>query len=232
MDEPHSYDHFWPYNLVEDAQKTLNNSLRDKMMLTKIYPEWTGEKEGLNVIKTWSNIAAPRKLMFWYYTIFNEGKGTYNSQGQLRTRLQEAVSYDKDFFYTAQTFGNRKLSSINRFPPLDSHYHKYRTPTGIQALGQSMLALAYGCKGLFYETYYSYLSSAPVWGNYFAESLVGEYNDPVGFEKPRLRDFGLYDTIVSLGKRLKGPLGKLLPKLEFSGEETYIYDEWEWCACT
>jgi hypothetical protein len=90
-----------------------------------------------------------------------------------------------------------------------------------------MLALAYGCKGLFYETYYSYLSSAPVWGNYFAESLVGEYNDPVGFEKPRLRDFGLYDTIVSLGKRLKGPLGKLLPKLEFSGEESYIYDEWD-----
>jgi len=197
------------------------------MMLTKIYPEWTGEKEGLNVIKTWSNIAAPRKLMFWYYTIFNKGEGTYNSQGQLRTRLQEAVSYDKDFFYTAQTFGNRRLSSINRFPPLDSHYHKYRTPTGIQALGQSMLALAYGCKGLFYETYYSYLSSAPVWGNYFAESLVGEYNDPVGFEKPRLRDFGLYDTIVSLGKRLKGQLGNLLPKLEFSGEESYIYDEWD-----
>jgi len=26
MDEPHSYDHFWPYNLVEDAQKTLNNA--------------------------------------------------------------------------------------------------------------------------------------------------------------------------------------------------------------
>ena len=111
------------------------------------------------------------------------------------------------------------------FPPLDSHYYKYRTPTGSQALGQSILALAYGSKGIFYETYYSYISSAPGWGDYFAESLVGNNSDD--FDRPRSNDYGLYDTIVSLGKRLKGPLGNLLPKLEFSGEESYIYNTWQ-----
>jgi hypothetical protein len=213
--------------MVEDVQMTLNTPLRDKTMLTKIYPEWDGHKEGLNVIEKWAQIAKPRKLMFWYYTIFNSGEGTYISQLQLRTRLQEAVAHDKDFFYTAQTFGSRKLNYIGVVPPHDNHYFKYRTPTGNQVLGQSMLALAYGCKGLFYETYYSYKSDAPVWGNYFAESLVGENFDSLWYDKPRTNDYGLYDTIASLGKRLKGPLGNLLPKLEFSGEESYIYNEWD-----
>jgi len=224
MDEPHSYDHFIPYREVEAVQKNIDPFMKDKLMLTKIYPEWDGYKEGLNVIDTWAEVVKPRKLMFWYYTIFNVQEGTYISQLQLRDRLREAAYYDKDFFYTAQTFGTRKLQYMGVFPPLDSHYHKYRTPTGSQALGQSMLALAYGSKGIFYETYYSYISSAPGWGDYFAESLVGNNSDD--FDRPRSNDYGLYDTIVSLGKRLKGPLGNLLPKLEFCGEESYIYDEW------
>ncbi len=225
MDEPHSYDHFIPYREVEAVQKTIDPFMKDKLMLTKIYPEWDGYKEGLNVIDTWAEVVKPRKLMFWYYTIFNVQEGTYISQLQLRDRLREAANYDKDFFYTAQTFGTRKLQYMGVFPPLDSHYYKYRTPTGSQALGQSMLALAYGSKGIFYETYYSYISSAPGWGDYFAESLVGNNSDD--FDRPRSNDYGLYDTIVSLGKRLKGPLGNLLPKLEFSEEESYIYNNWQ-----
>jgi hypothetical protein len=225
MDEPHSYDHFIPYREVEAVQKTIDPFMKDKLMLTKIYPEWDGYKEGLNVIDTWAEVVKPRKLMFWYYTIFNVQEGTYISQLQLRDRLREAANYDKDFFYTAQTFGTRKLQYMGVFPPLDSHYYKYRTPTGSQALGQSMLALAYGSKGIFYETYYSYISSAPGWGDYFAESLVGNNSDD--FDRPRSNDYGLYDTIVSLGKRLKGPLGNLLPKLEFSEEESYIYNTWQ-----
>jgi hypothetical protein len=225
MDEPHSYDHYIPYREVEAVQKTMSLPIKDKLMLTKIYPEWDGYKEGINVIDKWAEVVEPRKLMFWYYTIFNVQEGTYISQLQLRDRLREAANYDKDFFYTAQTFGTRKLQYMGVFPPLDSHYHKYRTPTGSQALGQSMLALAYGSKGIFYETYYSYISSAPGWGDYFAESLVGNNSDD--FDRPRSNDYGLYDTIVSLGKRLKGPLGNLLPKLEFSEEESYIYNTWQ-----
>jgi hypothetical protein len=226
MDEPHSFDHYLPYQKVEAVQKTLNDSLKNKQMLTKIYPEWSGEKEGINIIDKWAEVAKPRKLMFWYYTIFNEQEGTYISQLQLRTRIQEAARYDKDFFYTAQTWGSKKKDYIGVVPPHDNHYLKYRTPAGNQVLGQSMLALAYGCKGLFYETYYSYLSRAGGWGDYFVEGLVGEHYD-YDYDKPRLNDFGLYDTIVSLGKRLKGPLGNLLPKLEFSGEDAYIFNEWD-----
>jgi hypothetical protein len=73
MDEPHSYDHYLPYQKVEAVQKTLNDSLKNKQMLTKIYPEWSGEKEGIKCYRqTWAEVAKPRKLMFWYYTIFNE----------------------------------------------------------------------------------------------------------------------------------------------------------------
>jgi len=226
MDEPHSFDHYLPYQKVEAVQKTLNDSLKNKQMLTKIYPEWSGEKEGINIIDKWAEVAKPRKLMFWYYTIFNEQEGTYISQLQLRTRIQEAARYDKDFFYTAQTWGSKNKDYIGVVPSKDYHYYKYRTPTGNQVLGQSMLALAYGCKGLFYETYYSYLSRADGWGDYFVEGLVGEHYD-YDYDKPRLNDFGLYDTIVSLGKRLKGPLGNLLAKMKFSGEESYIYDRWD-----
>ncbi len=227
MDEPHSYDHFIPYREVESVQKTLDPPMRDKLMLTKIYPEWSGYKEGLNVIDTWTDVVKPRKLMFWFYTIFNYPKGTYLSQLQLRPRLKEAAKYDKDFFFTAQTFGTRDTNYIGVIPPHDDHYFKYRTPTGSQVLGQSMLALAYGCKGILYETYYSDKSNSTDWGNYFAESLVGDNPDILHFDKPRTVDYGLYDTIASLGRRLKGPLGNLLPKLEFSGEEAYIFNKWE-----
>ncbi|MBK6682544.1 MAG: hypothetical protein IPG53_22365 [Ignavibacteriales bacterium] len=119
-------------------------------------------------------------------------------------------------FLYGTTFGTR----INTwgFPPLDSHYHKYT------ARHWASMLLAYGSTGIFYETYYSYISSARM-GDYFAESLVGNNSDD--FDRPRSNDYGLYDTIVSLGKRLKGCLGKLLIKLEFSEEESYIYNNWQ-----
>jgi hypothetical protein len=232
MDEPHSFDHFLPYKMVETVQKTLSGSLRDKMMLTKIYPEWSGEKEGKNVIRTWNSVVEPRKSMFWYYTIFNQDTSTISGQIQLRTRFEEMVDYSSDFFFTAQTFGQRNLRTMG-LPGENAHYYKYRTPTGREVLGQTMQALSYGCKGVFYETYYSYKSQDGIFvtpknpdGLYFAESLVGI--DTIQYNVPREYDYGLYDTIKSIGGRLRGPLGRTLSQLEIEkngdhGTATHIY---------
>ncbi len=232
MDEPHSYDHFLPYREVEAVQKTLSGLLWDKMMLTKIYPEWTGEKEGNNVIRTWNREVNPRKSMFWYYTIFNQDISTISGQIQLRTRFEEMVDDKTDFYFTAQTFGQRNLRTMG-LPGENAHYYKYRTPTGRELLGQTMQALSYGCKGVFYETYYSYKSEDGIFvtpknpdGLYFAESLVGI--DTIHYNVPRLYDYGLYDTIKSIGARLRGPLGRTLSQLEIEkngvhATATHIY---------
>jgi hypothetical protein len=110
------------------------SQFNNKFMLTKIYPEWSGEKEGLNVIRTWNNIVNPKKMMFWYYTVFNNNPGTILTHSQLRTRLQEVNEKYDDFYYTAQTFGARRLSSIGNPNPTNSDYHYYRTPTGSEVL--------------------------------------------------------------------------------------------------
>ncbi|MBK7267827.1 MAG: T9SS type A sorting domain-containing protein [Ignavibacteriales bacterium] len=219
LDEPHAYDRFHPYRLVESYMNSMSQ-FNNKFMLTKIYPEWSGEKEGLNVIRTWNNIVNPKKMMFWYYTVFNNNPGTILTHSQLRTRLQEVNEKYDDFYYTAQTFGARRLSSIGNPNPTNSDYHYYRTPTGSEVLGQTIQALAYGCKGIFYETYYSYKSWYTDWGEYFAEGLVGQ--NLIQHNVPRENDFGLYDTIKSIGKRLKGTLGKHLLQLQYTKNDACI----------
>ncbi|MBK8662422.1 MAG: hypothetical protein IPN18_11695 [Ignavibacteriales bacterium] len=210
----------------------MNISLSGKDMLTKIYPEWSGEKEGNNVIRTWNRVVNPKKSMFWYYTIFNQDTSTIGGQIQLRSRFEEMVDDKTDFYFTAQTFGQRNLRTMG-LPGENAHYYKYRTPTGREVLGQTMQALSYGCKGVFYETYYSYKSSDGIFstpgnqgGYYFAESLVGI--DTIQYNVPRVYDYGLYDTIKSIGARLRGPLGRTLSQLEIEkngvhGTATHIY---------
>ncbi len=215
MDEPHSYDHFLPYKKVEDVQRTLSNPLKDKMMLTKMYPEWNGEKEGLNVLDTWGKVVKPRKFMFWYYTIFKDDFKTQLMQHQLRERLIEAVRHDRDFFYTAQTWGNKKFDKPG--------YLYYKSPSGPEILGQTIMPLAFGCKGIFYETYYSYKSSNALWGGiYFVEGLVGK--DTLDYKTPRTIDGGLYDMVGRIGQRLKGGLGNTLFRLNYADWSAYIYN--------
>ncbi len=195
-------------------------------MLTKIYPEWNGTKEGNNVIRTWNSVVKPRKSMFWYYTIFNQDSSTISGQIQLRSRFEEMVDDKTDFYFTAQTFGQRNLQTMG-LPGENAHYYKYRTTTGREVLGQTMQALSYGCKGVFYETYYSYKSQDGIFvtpenpeGLYFAESLVGI--DIIQYNVPRVYDYGLYDTIKSIGARLRGPLGKTLSHLEIDRNSQYV----------
>jgi parallel beta-helix repeat protein len=219
LDEPHAYDRFHPYRIVESYMNNMSQ-FNNKFMLTKIYPEWPGEKEGLNVIRTWNKVVHPNKSMFWYYTVFNDNPGTILTHSQLRTRLQEVNEQYDDFYYTAQTFGARTLASIGNPNPTNADYYYYRTPTGSEALGQTTQALAYGCKGIFYETYYSYKSWYPGWGDYFAEGLVGQ--NLTLYNVPRENDFGLYDTIKSIGKRLKGTLGRHLLQLQYTKNDACI----------
>ncbi|GAB1349935.1 hypothetical protein MASR1M107_21490 [Ignavibacteriales bacterium] len=214
MDEPHSYDHFLPYKKVEDVQRTLSNPLRDKMMLTKMYPEFSGDKEGRNVLDTWGKVVKPRKFMFWYFTIFKDDFDTQLMQHQLRSRLIEAVRHDRDFFFTAQTWGSKMLDR--------NDYHYYKTPGGVEILGQSIMSLAFGCKGIFYETYYTYQSWHKDWKDYIVEGLVGV--NKYDYKTPRNDGFGLYDSIKSLGIRLKGVFGKTLFKLNYSDRSAYIYN--------
>ena len=214
MDEPHSYDHFLPYKIVEDVHSTLTNPLKDKVMLTKMYPEWNGEKEGLNVLDTWGKVVKPKKFMFWYYTIFNEDFDTQLMQHQLRDRLIEAVKHDRDFYFTAQTWGNKKLN--------DPEYLYYKSPSGAEILGQTIMPLAFGCKGIFYETYYTYISNNILWGgDYLVEGLVG--TDGANNKTPRPNDRGLYEMVGNIGRRLKGELGKTLVKLNYADWSSYVH---------
>lgn len=216
LGEPHAWDNFLPYRKTDSLTKISAFGNDNIGLFTSLYPEWIGTKEGVNVPKTWGEVTKPKKYCFWYYTIFPDNGSTLSSQIQLRTRAIEAATYDKDFYYTAQAWGTKDTLG---------NWEIYRTPTGTEALGQTMTVLAFGCKGLLYETYYSYLSvNSLLGGKYYVSGIVGWMNDTsdiTNFYKIRPNDRSLYDTLVSIGERLKGPLGKTLYGLYFDGQHIY-----------
>jgi hypothetical protein len=95
-------------------------------------------------------------------------------------------------------------------------------PSGAELLGQTIMPLAFGCKGIFYETYYTYISNNILWGgDYLVEGLVG--TDSANYKTPRANDKGLYEMVGNIGRRLKGGLGKTLIKLDYADWSSYVH---------
>jgi|GEM_PF-1352978 len=197
MDEPHSFDNYHPIKTVQHLLDSLNSPVK---LLTHFYPGWNNQRKSDNTLKSWKVAAKPARLMYWYFPYWvnhssDEGLADYGYT------LEKAAELDTNFYATVQTWGY-KLS--------DSSYKDYRSPTPAEVSAQTLYALSFGAKGIFYEPFYTYLSwvvIADSGQNAFVEAIVDHSLQP--------RD--IYYKVKSLNERIRGNLGKQLVRMKHTG---------------
>ncbi|HCY77941.1 MAG TPA: hypothetical protein DHV28_18700 [Ignavibacteriales bacterium] len=196
MDEPHSIDGYEPLRRVQEILDDQNNNIQADL-LTHWYPEWNGIRDGDPTWNQYVQLAQPKKLMFWYAP-FTNNKDTFVPDNRdftlyfLHKHLQQAYTLDSLYFLSAQTFGRK----------VGVNYESWMLPDTSEVLAETMLALAHGCKGIFFENYYSYS---------YNEGLV---KIPVGnhYYEPR----PIWYTVKKIAARLNGVLGKTLVSLNYN----------------
>jgi tetratricopeptide (TPR) repeat protein len=202
MDEPHTWDSFIPIRKVQHILDSLNTG---KDLLVHFYPGWNNYREGkYNVLEKWVNIAQPKKLMFWYAPFTCDASFSpcdpYPREFTLNNFhnyvLQPAHLLQPDFYVTLQSWG-----TVNE---ITGDYSSYMTPTPAELSAGTMLSLAHGVKGIFYEIYYTYESVDP----WLVEGLVDLSFTPTTN----------WNKVQELATRLKGKLGKTLLSLNYTGE--------------
>jgi hypothetical protein len=195
MDEPHSLDGYEPLRKVQAILDT-HNIQAD--LLTHWYPEWDGLRDGGLSFPVYKALAQPKKLMFWYAP-FTNNKYTLVPDNRdftlyfLHNQLQQAYILDNLYFLSAQTFGRK----------VGDNYEQWMLPDTSEVLAETMLALAHGCKGIFFENYYSY-----TYNEGLVEEPTAEHHYP-----PR----PIWHTVKKIASRLNDTLGKTLVSLNYSG---------------
>ncbi len=113
----------------------------------------------------------------------------------LRHNLQEAHKVKSKFFVTLQTWGTKNGDT----------YEGYYTPPSAGINAETMAALAHGARGIFYELYYSYYTTAP----YYVEGLVDPLVNGSFARRPN------WFKVQEIASRLNGTLGKTLMTLTY-----------------
>ena len=206
QDEPGSIDCYEPLRKIQEIMDSIGVQAD---LMTHWFPAWNGRRQGDMTFPVYKQLAQPKKLNFWYFPYLVEKDGTWLADEfgleQFRNVLQLANENDfKDFFVEVQTWGRKRS---------DGTYERYRSPNCNEVKAQTMLALAHGVKGIYYEPYYSGYSEErgdTTTGIVYVQQ--GDYFPP----RP------IYYTIQELAGRLRGTLGKHLINLTYSGD--YIRD--------
>ena len=141
----------------------------------------------------------PHQVMFWYAPFSLDQNGNENSRDftlyMLRHNLQEAHKVKSKFFVTLQTWGTKNGDT----------YEGYYTPPSAGINAETMAALAHGARGIFYELYYSYYTTAP----YYVEGLVDPLVNGSFARRPN------WFKVQEIASRLNGTLGKTLMTLTY-----------------
>ncbi len=196
LDEPHSIDCYEPLRKVQEILDSLNTGAD---LITHWFPGWDALRDGDNTWDQYYPLVKPHKLHFWYAPFTcNSNSVPDNSDFTLwffRYNLQYAAKYQPGFMLAAQTFGYQKN---------DGTYDRWMTPTPAEVKAQTMLALAHGCKGIWYEGYYSECPKG-------STQFQGLVKCPDSSFAPR----DIWYTVKEITARLKGPLGNTLMSLEY-----------------
>ncbi len=205
MDEPHSIDSYEPLRVVQHILDSLNINAD---LLTHFFPEWNGKRDDDPTFPQYVALAQPKKLFFWYAPFGMDN--TVNppvpvsrdfSLYHLRANLESASLQQPGFFFSAQTFG--------AYDYANQEWVNWMLPTPSEVKVETMLSLAHGCQGIYYEEYYSYClecETASLGLVDFAEN---------GYSKKR----DIWYTVQSLSSRLKGKLGKTLMSLNYDSDD-------------
>ena len=201
MDEPHSVDGYTPLRKVQEILDDPANNIQADL-LTHWYPEWNNIRDGDPSWPPYIALAHPKKVMFWFAPFTNdENRIPYERDKTLffsHFMLQNAFLADSNFFVSAQAFGSKE----------GSIYEHWMLPDTSELSAETMLSLAHGCKGIFYETYYTYGNINELHAEGLVDYPIGDYYPP--------RD--IWYKVKDLTSRLNSELGDNLMKLNYTGE--------------
>lgn len=196
LDEPNSLDSYYPIKTLQSVLDSLGSQVS---LMTHFYPGWDNMRESGNALGSWYKYVKPRRLMYWY---FPYGVNTPSENGLYfyGKTLEEAAKLDPHFMATVQTWG---------FKDNLGNYHDYRSPSPAEVSAQTLYALSYGAKGIFYEPFYSYGSW---WGN--ANSGVSALVE--GIVDTNFNPRNIYYKVQELNSRIRGDLGRNLVRMNYS----------------
>ncbi len=208
IDEPHSLDCYYP---IAKLQEILDEQNAQQQLLTHYYPGYNLLRDMDSTFMHWMNIAKPKRLMYWFFPYLVNPDGSYypDTKGLdlLRNSLQAASTYADTFFVALQTWGY--------LPNGSSNYYWLRPPTPSQLSAETMLTLAHGVKGFFYEIYYSQKSKL-LWLPYPHDVFIVGMVDTLSNSVYPKRD--IWYKGQEIGLRLNGTLGKTLLALNYTGK--------------
>ncbi|NUN11010.1 MAG: hypothetical protein HUU54_17675, partial [Ignavibacteriaceae bacterium] len=225
LNEPHTVDLLRSFRFV-DSLCNAPGGFNTAPMFTMFYPNWNNNIDGRDFLKQIISIAKPNPLFYWYYPFdvgYTDLSGLYNFHTKI---LHTAAKYladdginhyypDKDWYYTAQSWGYRKAGT-------SSEYYKWRQPSG-QALRASILAaLAYGCKGIFIEPFNTYKGDEWNGGaGYWTEGLFEITEDQITGIPLTWNSLGKF-VRDSLSHRMTGVMSTKLAKLQLEKPDDVV----------
>ena len=210
MDEPHSIDGYTPLRKV---QEILDNNNIQADLLTHWYSEGDNLRDEDPSWPPYIALAQPQKVMFWFAP-FTNSTDTGIPWDRSHTlylahkMMQNAFYADSNFYVSAQTFGSK----------LGNTYIQWMLPDTSEISAETMLSLAHGSKGIFYEGYYTYGAITERHAEGLVDYPIGDYYPP--------RD--IWYKVKDLTSRLNSELGDNLMKLNYTGEFLMLrQDVWE-----
>ncbi|RKY99640.1 MAG: hypothetical protein DRQ13_01925, partial [Ignavibacteriae bacterium] len=201
QDEPGSIDCYEPLRKVQFILDSLNINAD---LLTHWYPYWDGHPPRFGGDLSWpiyNQLAQPKKLYFWYSPFtFQDGAPQARdfTLNNFRMNLQWAHIEQPGFYIAAQTFGIKEQNG---------DWYIYMTPTPAEVGAETMLSLAHGVEGIYYELYYSYCRTC----DKYVEGLVN-------FPDSNYAKRDIWIKVQELASRLRGTLGNYLMKLDYTGD--------------
>lgn len=205
-DEPQTIDYYTPIRTVDSILR--NYTDLGKGIITAFDPSWNGTLNGDNKIQKFVDLVNPQQLMIDYYPYYID-KTDAQGLELLRGRLNEAHNAQKDFWYTAQSFGERLGGPTGDFC-------QWRKPNAEQMRASVMLALAHGIKGLLFwkfdDGYTTNEINCGLGTTVYFDVILDENDNPTDL---------YYEIQENIAPRLSGTLGNTLLNLNYTGEYTY-----------
>lgn len=192
VDEPHSVDAYIPLGFVQGVLKELNDSLPGgaPQLWTHFYPEWSGYRDGANVIKPFVQTVKPKPFHFYY-----------QPYRYAQTTATSIWAFNNIFYWVHRAIDTAKFWVTIDVLDIPVAPYMWRRPDPEELNAAVMLSLAHGAKGIFFENFYSYGTT----GGLLLDTTT---ISPAGIK--------VKDSIIP---RLKGKLGKTLLGLKYFGKE-------------